>query len=60
MRKAPTVGLETRSGMRASSIFNARIDRKASRLEGGINVLRVYDGESNFLQAILVPFLRMV
>lgn len=46
--------------MRASSMFNARIDRKASRLEGGMNVWRVYDGESNFLQAILVPFLRMV
>jgi hypothetical protein len=38
MRKAPTVGLETRSGMRASSMFNARIDRKASRPDGGINV----------------------
>ena len=57
MRKAPTVGFETTSGMRASSMFNARIDKKASRPEGGINVWRVYEGESNFLQVILVPLL---
>ena len=50
MRNAPTVGLETRSGMRASSMFKARIERYASRVEGGINVWRVYDGESNFLR----------
>jgi hypothetical protein len=27
MRKAPTVGLETRSGIRASSMLRARIER---------------------------------
>lgn len=47
---APTVGLETRSGIRASSMLSARIARKASRVEDGMNVCNVNEGESNFLQ----------
>lgn len=48
MRNAPTVGFETRSGIRASSTLRARIERYASFAEGGTNVCRVYDGESKF------------
>lgn len=35
------MGLETRSGIRASSMFRARIERYASRDEGGRKVWRV-------------------
>ena len=52
MRNAPTVGFETRSGIRASSTLRARIERYASLAESGINVWRVYDGESKFLITI--------
>lgn len=43
------MGFETSSGIRASSILSARIERYASLAEGGMKVWRVYDGESNFL-----------
>lgn len=38
MRRAPTVGFETSSGIRASSMLRARIERYASRADGGTNV----------------------
>jgi hypothetical protein len=56
IRSAPTVGLETRSGMRANSMFNARIDKYASRVEGAMKVWRIYDEESNFLDFLISYF----
>lgn len=41
MRRAPTVGLETSSGIRTSSMFRARIARYASSEDGGRKVCRV-------------------
>lgn len=52
MRNAPTVGLETRSGIRASSTLRARIERYASREDGDMNVCSVKEGESNFLNML--------
>jgi len=52
IRKAPTVGFETRSGIRASSILSARIAKYASRVGEGMNVWSVNEGESNFLMSI--------
>lgn len=41
MRRAPTVEFETKSGIRASSMLSARMDKYASRADGGINVCSV-------------------
>jgi hypothetical protein len=41
MRRAPTVGFDTRSGILASSMLRARMERYASRAEGGMKVWRV-------------------
>lgn len=44
------MGLDTRSGILATSILSARIERYASRADGGMKVCNVKDGESNFLR----------
>lgn len=49
IRRAPTVGFDTRSGILASSTLRARIERYASLVDGGMKVCNVNDGESNFL-----------
>lgn len=43
------VGFDIRSGIRASSMLSARIERYASSEDEGRNVWSVYAGESNFL-----------
>ena len=45
------VWLDTTSGMRASSMFSARMAKYASFVVSGTKVCRVYEGESNFLCA---------
>ena len=38
-------------------MFNERIERYASRADGGIKVWSIYEGESNFLVQVLVKVL---
>lgn len=56
IRSAPTVGFETNSGILASSMLSARIERYASLADGGMKVCSVYDGVSYFLMNLRADF----